>query len=280
MQPRGMGRVCPPRWGPPAGCRARRQDLSPRSPGQERTCPAWRRYLTSPIAELSHPVQPAGKPRPPPATGAAACTHPAEPSAAPPPRRRPRLRPAPPSFSRRVAAPPPAPSRRPSSRRPPAPGPPSQLHLVRVGGQQDVELGFCRSIHLGPERRRRATSCPARVRARRKMGFAALRCLSHRSLARSRGRGRGGGRAGNGARGGAGSAGGSVTRRRRLVCSPGPALPRLPRSAPGPAHPGDEGRGTPARAQRRAGGAEEDVRHALCLSGARPRPEAAGHPSA
>lgn len=52
--------------------------------------------------------------------------------------------------------------------------------LVGVGGQEDVELGFCRSVHLGPEWRGRAQrASPARLR-RRKMGFTALRCLSAR----------------------------------------------------------------------------------------------------
>lgn len=46
---------------------------------------------------------------------------------------------------------------------PPAPRP-GALYLVRVRGQEDVELGFCRSIHLGPEGRGpRAASSPARL---------------------------------------------------------------------------------------------------------------------
>lgn len=107
------------------------------------------------------------------------------------------------------------------------------------------------------------------------MGFAALRCLSHRSLAA------GGGRAGNGARGGARRAGRSVTRRPRLARYPAQRAPEAFPAAPRPAHPGDKGRGTAARAQRGGGGrTEEDVRHALGLSGARPGPKADGHPSA
>jgi hypothetical protein len=113
--------------GPLAGWGAHRQDLSPSSPGQDRTCRARGCYLTGPIVPRSHPVLPVPEPRPPAATVAAACAHPAEPPAAPPPRRRPRLRPAPPSFSHRVAAPPPAPSRRAGSRRP-GPGDPPPPH--------------------------------------------------------------------------------------------------------------------------------------------------------
>lgn len=55
------------------------------------------------------------------------------------------------------------PASRPRAGRPPAPQPPScspgraapapapSFYLVGIGGQEDVELGLCRSIHLGPE---------------------------------------------------------------------------------------------------------------------------------
>lgn len=96
----------------------------------------------------------------------------------------------------RPAAPRPASSRSPSKRPlllPHLP-PPRASYLVGVCGQEDVEFGFCRSIHLGPERGPRAAGCPAPLRGRRKMGFTALRCLSHRSF--------GGGGSGRGKRSG------------------------------------------------------------------------------
>lgn len=121
---------------------------------------------------------------------------------------------------------------------PPAPRPTPQLHLVRVGGQQDVELGFCRSIHLGPERRRRATSCPARLRARRKMGFAALRCLSHRSLA--------GGREGRERSAGRGRRAGRSVTRRRSSRAPRPSAPAAsPAGLRAPPTPGTRGGARP-----------------------------------
>lgn len=117
------------------------------------------------------------------------------------------------------------------------------------------------------------------------MGFAALRCLSHRSLARG-GRGEGGGRAGNGASAGRGPEGGR-DRDAAAAAAEARALPQAQRSrgfpgwAPGPRPPRGTRGGARLRVRSAGGGAGEDVRHALGRRGARPPgPEVAGQPSA
>lgn len=115
------------------------------------------------------------------------------------------------------------------------------------------------------------------------MGFAALRCLSHRSLARG-GRGEGGGRAGNGASAGRGPEGGR-DRDAAAAAAEARALPQAQRSrgfpgwAPGPRPPRGTRGGARLRVRSAGGGAGEDVRHALGRRGARP-PRARGRGSA
>lgn len=115
------------------------------------------------------------------------------------------------------------------------------------------------------------------------MGFAALRCLSHRSLAW--GEGRGGResrerseRAGRGPEGG---------RDRDAAAAEARALPQAQRSrgfpgwAPGPRPPRGTRGGARPRVRSAGGGAAEDVRHALGRRGPPPpRPEVAGQPGA
>jgi hypothetical protein len=94
---------------------------------------------------------------PPPHCGArSTCPIPAPPL----PRARPRAAP------RRAALPDSATAASSFSGTRPEPAPRSrsrpELYLVGVGGQEDVELGFCRSIHLGPQWRGRAPRAPRR----------------------------------------------------------------------------------------------------------------------
>lgn len=109
------------------------------------------------------------------------------------------------------------------------------------------------------------------------MGFAALRCLSHRSLARG-GRGEGGGRAGNGASAGRGPEGGRDRDAAAAAAAEARALPQAQRSrgfpgwAPGPRPPRGTRGGARLRVRSAGGGAGEDVRHALGRRGARPPP--------
>lgn len=176
-QPRGVGREI--RRG--SGDRHVPSTPGPRAPraGPSHRLPLWRgptwlaaargtAGVPAPPSAAALPARPAAPPRPragpapapvPPLLHPSRLLRPAAARSTCPSRRRRRRRAPARPLARGAATP--ARAVRPRARPRRAPHRPHrQLYLIGVGGQEDIELGFCRSVHLGPEWRGRTPRAP------------------------------------------------------------------------------------------------------------------------